>query len=244
MARCNQRTVCREKNRVSMRRSSGRISCSSRPSKRTSAVATDIELFLSRWESCFWEDWSWRQSFFVFLSPGASLHTVVLNNGGLVTQAATDAAKNSPKQGPIAATAVALNDPERAGRLSIEGWQLWQKQQVDAAAAKFEEAVKLDPKNVGTGTGWVGLPSAGATTGRRKRPSAKSSRWSRHIRRRSTDWAKWHLSAQIRAGRRVSVESGRSGAGGPLGPGQALPADRQVRQGGQMGGEDHPIGRG
>ena len=51
---------------------------------------------------------------------------------------------------------VAFDNADDAGRLSAEGWSLWQKQDVNAAAAKFEQAVKLDPKNVGAwnGLGW------------------------------------------------------------------------------------------
>jgi tetratricopeptide (TPR) repeat protein len=51
----------------------------------------------------------------------------------------------------------ALDDPEDAGRLAQEGWNLWQHQQVNEAAGKFEKAVKLDPKNVAAwnGLGWA-----------------------------------------------------------------------------------------
>src|SRR5580692_1053562 len=51
----------------------------------------------------------------------------------------------------------ALDDPEDAGRLTQEGWNLWQHQQINEAAEKFEKAVKLDPKNVAAwnGLGWA-----------------------------------------------------------------------------------------
>jgi superkiller protein 3 len=88
---------------------------------------------------------------------------VFLNSG-------TDAQKPSaPLQGPAAQTGqesrhppaaqtktVAFDTAADAGRLTAEGWSLWQKQDMDAAAAKFEQAVKLDPKNVSAwnGLGW------------------------------------------------------------------------------------------
>jgi tetratricopeptide (TPR) repeat protein len=94
---------------------------------------------------------------------------VFLNSG-------TDAQKPSaPLQGPAAQTGqeprhsqaaqtktVAFNNADDAGRLSAEGWSLWQKQDVNAAAAKFEQAVKLDPKNVGAwnGLGWASFSAS------------------------------------------------------------------------------------
>jgi tetratricopeptide (TPR) repeat protein len=46
---------------------------------------------------------------------------------------------------------------ESAAQLSQEGWQLWQARQLDKAAAKFEKAVKLDPKLTAAwnGLGWA-----------------------------------------------------------------------------------------
>ena len=46
---------------------------------------------------------------------------------------------------------------ERAEGLAAEGWKLWQERQLDAAVAKFEEAVQLDPHsaNAWNGLGWA-----------------------------------------------------------------------------------------
>jgi superkiller protein 3 len=55
-----------------------------------------------------------------------------------------------------AASFMAVSDREKAVPLAQEGWKLWQAQQYDQAASKFEEAVKLDPKNASAwnGLGW------------------------------------------------------------------------------------------
>jgi tetratricopeptide (TPR) repeat protein len=47
-------------------------------------------------------------------------------------------------------------DIEKAAQLGREGWSLWQKQQFADAVPKFEEAVKLNPKNTNAwnGLGW------------------------------------------------------------------------------------------
>jgi tetratricopeptide (TPR) repeat protein len=73
----------------------------------------------------------------VFLGPGAE------------PQSAT-------QHGIATRVALMLDNPEDAGRLTEEGWTLWQRQQFDVAAGKFEQAVKLDPKNVAAwnGLGW------------------------------------------------------------------------------------------
>lgn len=46
---------------------------------------------------------------------------------------------------------------ERAEALTSEGWQLWQRREMLAAARKFEEAVELNPKeaNAWNGFGWA-----------------------------------------------------------------------------------------
>jgi tetratricopeptide (TPR) repeat protein len=53
--------------------------------------------------------------------------------------------------------AVALDNSDDAGRLTQEGWSLWQNRKFEDAAGKFDEAVKLDPKNVAAwnGLGWA-----------------------------------------------------------------------------------------
>ncbi|HEY4308033.1 MAG TPA: tetratricopeptide repeat protein [Pirellulales bacterium] len=55
---------------------------------------------------------------------------------------------------------------DRAGQLSIEGWQLWGQQNYPAAAAKFEESVKLDKRN---SNAWNGLGWASFNSGNRGR---------------------------------------------------------------------------
>ena len=57
--------------------------------------------------------------------------------------------------------AAVLDDSDDAGRLAQEGWNLWQHQQINEAAGKFEQAVKLDPKNVAAwnGLGWASFSS-------------------------------------------------------------------------------------
>ena len=92
---------------------------------------------------------------FVLLVPKSP--TVATNVRGKSSGAATEDTTTLKNQRPIESTALALNDPDAAGRLSAEGWSLWQKQAFDDAAAKFDEAVKLDPKNVSAwnGLGWA-----------------------------------------------------------------------------------------
>jgi tetratricopeptide (TPR) repeat protein/predicted Ser/Thr protein kinase len=48
-----------------------------------------------------------------------------------------------------------------ASQLTQEGWQLWQARQLDEAAAKFNQAVKLDPKKAEAwnGLGWASFNS-------------------------------------------------------------------------------------
>jgi Flp pilus assembly protein TadD len=45
---------------------------------------------------------------------------------------------------------------DESGQLTQQGWQLWQQREYDQAATKFEEAVKLAPKNTAAwnGLGW------------------------------------------------------------------------------------------
>lgn len=45
---------------------------------------------------------------------------------------------------------------DESGRLAQQGWQLWQNREFDQAAEKFEQAVKLAPKNTSAwnGLGW------------------------------------------------------------------------------------------
>ncbi len=54
---------------------------------------------------------------------------------------------------------LALNNAapvDESGKLTQQGWQLWQRQQFAEAATKFEQAVKLAPKNANAwnGLGW------------------------------------------------------------------------------------------
>jgi tetratricopeptide (TPR) repeat protein len=94
----------------------------------------------------------------VFLNPGTNAQVLSPSEKNLAAQA-------SPKsRGAEAAETktVAFDNADDAGRLTAEGWSLWQKQDVNAAAAKFEQAVKLDPKNVGAwnGLGWASFSAS------------------------------------------------------------------------------------
>jgi tetratricopeptide (TPR) repeat protein len=93
---------------------------------------------------------------FVFLSTG----TDAPSPGGKNLAAQTDT--KGPAAQAAHTRAVAFDNADDAGRLSAEGWSLWQKQDVNGAAAKFEQAVKLDPKNVGAwnGLGWASFSAS------------------------------------------------------------------------------------
>ncbi len=88
----------------------------------------------------------------VFLNPGTNAQVRSPSEKNLAAQAV-----EKPRAAQSAQTkTVAFDNADDAGRLTAEGWSLWQKQDVNAAAAKFEQAVKLDPKNVSAwnGLGW------------------------------------------------------------------------------------------
>ncbi len=88
----------------------------------------------------------------VFLNPGTNAQVLSPSEKNLAVQAGA-----TPREAQAAQTkTVAFDNADDAGRLSAEGWSLWQKQDVNAAAAKFAQAVKLDPKNVSAwnGLGW------------------------------------------------------------------------------------------
>jgi pentatricopeptide repeat protein len=89
---------------------------------------------------------------FVFLNPGTNAQALAPPEKN---QAAPADAKRSVPHAAGTKT-VAFDNADDAGRLTAEGWSLWQKQDVNAAAAKFQQAVKLDPKNVNAwnGLGW------------------------------------------------------------------------------------------
>lgn len=64
-----------------------------------------------------------------------------------------DTAKKAPAQQNTECTVDAAESASLAG----EGWVLWQKQQLDAAVEKFEQAIKLNPDNANAwnGLGWA-----------------------------------------------------------------------------------------
>jgi len=95
---------------------------------------------------------------FVLLNPNTPAKTLTLPEKDQTTQAGATRGVSQAAQTKI----VAFDDADDAGRLSAEGWSLWQKQDVNAAAAKFEQAVKLDPKNVGAwnGLGWASFSAS------------------------------------------------------------------------------------
>jgi tRNA A-37 threonylcarbamoyl transferase component Bud32/cytochrome c-type biogenesis protein CcmH/NrfG len=49
------------------------------------------------------------------------------------------------------------HDPEKAARLSREGWALWQGRELDKAQEKFQESVRINPKDAAAwnGLGWA-----------------------------------------------------------------------------------------
>ena len=65
----------------------------------------------------------------------------------------TTGAKEPAEQKP---GEVSLGDVERAASLSSDGWELWKVREYHQAAAKFEQAVKVDPEstNAWNGLGW------------------------------------------------------------------------------------------
>jgi pentatricopeptide repeat protein len=94
----------------------------------------------------------------VFLNPGTNAQVLSPSEKNLAVQASP-----KPRGAEAAQTkTVAFDNADDAGRLSAEGWSLWQKQDVNAAAAKFQQAVKLDPKNVGAwnGLGWASFSAS------------------------------------------------------------------------------------
>ena len=77
----------------------------------------------------------------------------------------------SPKIGPRLPIRSSLRRlippmPKKASQLSQEGWQQWAQQNYSGAATKFEEAVKLDPRN---SNAWNGLGWASFSGGKNDR---------------------------------------------------------------------------
>jgi len=92
----------------------------------------------------------------VFMGLGVKRQVAEPNNREELAQVATQTGKSSPNKQRVEPVSLAMNKGDEAAQLAAEGWSLWQKQQFDAASGKFEEAVKVDPKNVGAwnGLGW------------------------------------------------------------------------------------------
>jgi tetratricopeptide (TPR) repeat protein len=92
----------------------------------------------------------------VFLGMGVERRAATPKDLAEVTHVATPTGKVSQNEQRVEPVSLALNNGDEAARVAAEGWSLWQKQQFDAAAGKFEQAVKLDPKNTGAwnGLGW------------------------------------------------------------------------------------------
>jgi len=57
--------------------------------------------------------------------------------------------------------AVAAGSEEKSAELTAEGWKLWREGSLNAAIAKFDSAVQLDPKNTNAwnGLGWANFNS-------------------------------------------------------------------------------------
>ena len=125
----------------------------------------------------------------VFLNPGTNVQVLSPSEKNLAVQSVRHGA--TPREAQAAQTkTVAFDNSDDAGRLSAEGWSLWQKQDVNAAAAKFAQAVKLDPKNV---SAWNGLGWSSFNGGNREAAAKafhKAIAWSRNIPPRSTAWAR------------------------------------------------------
>jgi Flp pilus assembly protein TadD len=64
----------------------------------------------------------------------------------------------------LAASVAIGADKQEAAQLAQQGWAHWQKGEMAEAAAKFQQAVKLDPKNQAAlnGLGWASLNSGNA----------------------------------------------------------------------------------
>ena len=178
---------------------------------------------------------------FVFLNPGTNAQVLSPSEKNLAVQAV-----EKPRAAQAAQTkTVAFDNADDAGRLTAEGWSLWQKQDVNAAAAKFEQAVKLDPKNVGAwnGLGWSSFSASNFEAANKafhkcialepKHPAALNGLGQVALYQRQYAEAEKYL---LQAAPQASAVVVR--------PHQGLSADGQVRKGGQMGRENHPIGRG
>jgi tetratricopeptide (TPR) repeat protein len=92
----------------------------------------------------------------VFLGLGADRRAAEPSNREEAAHVAAQTGNRLQKEQRVEPVSLALNNGDDAARVAAEGWSLWQKQQFDAAADKFEEAVKLDPRNAGAwnGLGW------------------------------------------------------------------------------------------
>ena len=74
----------------------------------------------------------------IMIAAACVILAVLLQNGGAPAQAASN---------------------ESAEQLTTQGWQLWQARKLPEAEAKFQQAVKADPKqtNAWNGLGWASL---------------------------------------------------------------------------------------
>ena len=96
-----------------------------------------------------------RQNFRLLTVMGGLIMIFTLGLIWLVSQSSNNSL--TPPVSPQAASARLDAAPqESAQQLSQEGWALWQKQQYDDAAVKFQAAVKQDPQLVSAwnGLGW------------------------------------------------------------------------------------------
>ena len=138
----------------------------------------------------------------------------------------------SPQPDPIAAS-------EKADELTREGWALWQKRDYSAAAAKFAEAVKLDPgaENAWSGLGWSRF-NGGEDRAAAVEAFEKCSAITRSIPRRSTGsgrsrWPRANSPGSENLGCFEAAAHNASAAW--WGPDPHLPAGRKLGRSGELG---------
>ena len=130
-------------------------------------------------------------------------------------------------------------ETEQAGRLVARRRNLWQPAELSEASEKFQQAVKLDPKNV---LAWNGLGWSQFNTGKYsdaeesfKKVLKVAPKYAGRI-----EWFGAVISApaEVRRGRKISAKSRAGSIGGVVRIGTAISVGRQMGRRGEMGQED------